>query len=111
MRSISSLLLLFSVAVVSSRLTEQSKENFFQYLTGMPEGRDFLSTVASRIIDRTHHFLQFSYASYKHSMLGSSIGDWFQCETCKASVMALDASMRTQIVTKSLEEFGVLVCH
>lgn len=33
--------------------TELGKENFFQYLTTMDEGRNFLSTVAERIMDRT----------------------------------------------------------
>jgi hypothetical protein len=45
--------------------SDQIKENFFQYLTGMPDGRTFLSTVAEKIMERTQHYLMFSFASAK----------------------------------------------
>lgn len=100
-----------ALSATQALITEQAKENFFQYLTKDEEGRNFLSTVAERIMDRTQHYLLFSYAYTKENILKSSVGDWLQCQTCKASVMALDGGMRTKVVTKSLEEFGVLVCN
>lgn len=39
-------------------------------------------------------------------------GDSFlACEACKASVFALDSSIKTKTITKALEQFAVLVCH
>lgn len=80
-------------------------------MTGLPEGRNFLSSVAERIMDRTQHFLLFNYASVKHSPLGNSIGGWIECQTCQLTVSGIDTSMKTQVVTKALEEFGMLVCN
>lgn len=91
--------------------TDQLKENFFQYLNEMPDGRNFLSTVAGRLMDRAHYYLMFTYASAKYAIIDSSVDTWLQCATCKASLSALDASLTSDIVTKSLEEFGVMVCQ
>lgn len=62
-------------------------------------------------MDKTYHYLSFTYAFTKSSILEQSVDDWLQCGTCHASVSALDASVTTSIVTQSLEEFGVMVCQ
>ena len=70
-----------------------------------------MSNVAQRIMDKTYHYLSFTYAFTKTTILEQSVDDWIQCGTCQASVSALDASVTTSIVTQSLEEFGVMVCQ
>ena len=59
------LLILSIVAVASTanaRLNEEQKENFFEYLHSMNEGKDFLSKVASHIMDQVNPMLKFTHA-------------------------------------------------
>jgi len=59
------LLILSLVAVASTanaRINEHQKENFFEYLHSMNEGKDFLSTVANHIMDQVNPMLRFTHA-------------------------------------------------
>ena len=55
--------------------------------------------------------LLFNYAPAKKINLGSGFGDFLGCQTCKLTVSGLDSQIRSQVVTKSLEEFSIQVCH
>ncbi len=56
-------------------------------------------------------FLRFGYAVKKDVEQLGSVDTYLECQACKASVYALDSAIRTKVVTKALEQFGVLVCN
>lgn len=87
------------LSATNARITEQQKENFYEYITGMEEGRSFLSHFANKIMDKADAFLKFNAWSKYGDMSDGQVGDWLGCQTCRASAMALDASVRTQMVT------------
>ncbi len=89
MRILLTLLAVSSIALSQAKWNEIQKENFFEFMTGMPEGRHFLSNIAQKIMDRTQYMLKFNYAPVKHQ-LGSGIGDFLGCQTCKLAVSGLD---------------------
>jgi hypothetical protein len=104
-------LLAMAASVTSARWNEIQKEQFFEFMNGMPEGRQFLSSIAQKIMDRTQHMLLFNYAPAKKMSLGSGFGDFLGCQTCKLTVSGFDSQIRSQVVTLALEEFSIQVCH
>jgi hypothetical protein len=62
-----------------AKVTEEQKENFYSFMAGLPEGRQFLSDYAQRLMSKIDSYLLFNLAPTKYESLGFSIGDWFQC--------------------------------
>lgn len=56
------LALIGSVMSINGRLNEHQKENFFNFMMDSLDGRDFLSTVANKVMERTQHHLLFNLA-------------------------------------------------
>jgi hypothetical protein len=55
--------------------------------------------------------LKFAHSIKRTTEKSGSTTSFLECESCKASVYALDSAIRTKVVTKALESFGVLVCN
>ena len=105
-----SLLILGIASTVSSRVSEDRKEKFFEMLHKAEGGTQFLATVANHIMDSVNPLLKFTHSVKRTAERSESLGSFIGCETCKASVYALDSAVRTKTITKALESFAVLVC-
>ena len=86
------LALIGSVMSINGRLNEHQKENFFNFMMDSLDGRDFLSTIANKVMDRTQHHLLFNLAPLRsQSGLLGSVGGFLECQTCKLTVSGLDS--------------------
>jgi len=106
---LATLALAVSQSAFAFRLTEEQKENFFGAMHSFAGGSEFLSKITNQIIDSVNPLLKFSHA-VKDSKATKAGDSFLACEACKASVYALDTSIRTKTITKALEQFAVLVC-
>ena len=90
------LLIVITAALCQSKITEEQKENFFSVLQSIPEGRNFLSMVASHIIEETEPYMKFSFGTgRKVENPFGGVTDWLSCQTCRATVLGLDTTIRT----------------
>ena len=68
-----------------------------------------MSGVTKHIMESVNPFLRFSH-SIKKTGDSATLGTWMECQTCRASVYALDTQIKTKTVIKALEQFGEYVC-
>lgn len=74
------LVLIGSVMSINGRLNEHQKENFFNFMMDSLDGRDFLSTVANKVMERTQHHLLFNLAPLRtYSGVLGSVGGYLEC--------------------------------
>ena len=105
MRNILVLTALAAVSMTQSqaRFTEDQKEKFFDFMSAVPDGRDFLSQITNNIMEAVNPMLRFSHAVKDAPKEIKTQSSFLECYSCKAGVYALDTQIRGKLITKALE--------